>query len=279
MNRRQFIVDSGTYLLGQALVQRHGLLAAMPPSEITSSYSAEMPDMLAAFLTTKLNKLAASWDQRRSQLQTVSELQSRNMTVREDVLKMVGAFPVKSPLRATIVRSIDKPGYRIENVLFCSRPDFWVTANLYVPTTGKGPFPAVLSPCGHYALGRTLPQYQSAYISLVKSGFVVLAYDPIGQGERRQYWNPATNVSDIGGPVFEHSMMGQQLLLLGETLTGYMLWDGIRAIDYLLTRSEVDSARIGCAGHSGGGTITKFLTVVDDRIQCAAILEGGTSYA
>ena len=277
MNRRQFIVDSGACLLGSPLLQKYEAMGAMLAPEANRSYAEDMPDMLTAFLTTKLNKLSATWDRQRAQLQTVSELKKRNATVREDVLKMVGAFPEKSPLNSTTVHSIEKKGYRIENVLFCSRPDFWVTANLYVPTTGKGPFPAVLSPCGHYALGKTLPQYQSAYISLVKSGFVVLAYDPIGQGERRQYWNPTTNVSDVGGPVFEHSMMGQQLLLLGETLTGYMLWDGIRAIDYLLTRPEVDSARIGCAGHSGGGTITKFLTVVDERIQCAAILEGSTA--
>jgi dienelactone hydrolase len=279
MNRRKFMVESGAYLLGPPLLRRYGAVETMLPSEAKRSYSEELPDMLATFLTTKLNQLAANWDRRRAQLQTVSELRKRNATVRQDVLKMVGAFPPKSPLRSTTVRSTEKNGYRIENILFCSRPDFWVTANLYVPTTGKGPFPAILSPCGHYPLARMLPQYQSAYVSLVKSGFVVLAYDPIGQGERRQYWNPLTDVSEIGGPVFEHSMVGQQLLLLGETLTGYMVWDGMRAIDYLLTRPEVDPARIGCTGHSGGGTMTKFLAAVDDRVQCAAILEGGTANA
>ena len=276
MNRRRFIVESGACLLGAPLLRKYGIAETMLPLEPMRSYAEEMPDMLTTFLTTKLNRLAATWDQRRSELQTASKVEERNATVRQNVLKMVGAFPQRSPLRSTSVRSIQKSGYRIENVLFCSRPDFWVTANLYVPT-GVGPFPAILSPCGHYPLARMLPQYQSAYVSLVKSGFVVLAYDPIGQGERRQYWNPLTDVSDVGGPVFEHSMVGQQLLLLGETLTGYMLWDGIRAIDYLLTRSEVDPAKIGCAGHSGGGTMTKFLAVVDDRIQCAAILEGGTA--
>ena len=279
MNRRKFIVESGAYLLSPALLQRYGIVEAVPTSAAARSYAEEMPDMLSNFLTTKLNRLAATWGQERAQVRTADELQRRNATVRQDVLKMVGGFPPKSPLRATTVRSIQKDGYRIENVLFCSRPDFWVTGNLYVPTTAKGRLPAVLSPCGHYPLARMVPQYQSAYVSLVKSGFVVFAYDPIGQGERRQYWNSATGVTDVGGPVFEHSMVGQQLLLLGETLTGYMLWDGMRAIDYLLTRAEVDPERIGCAGHSGGGTLTKFLTVVDDRIQCAAILEGGTANA
>jgi len=277
MTRRRFFVESGASLLVPALMRRWGLTKSLLPQERERSYAEEMPDMLVAFLTRKLNGLAADWDQRRAQLQTASDLQQRNATVRQDVLRMVGAFPQKCPLRSSTVGSIDKEDYRIENVRFCSRPDFWVTGNLYVPTNRPGPFPAILSPCGHYPLARMVPQYQSAYISLVRSGFVVLAYDPIGQGERRQYWNPATGVTDVGGPVFEHSMIGQQLLLIGETLTGYMLWDGIRAIDYLLARAEVDGARIGCAGHSGGGTITKFLTVADDRIQCAAILEGGTA--
>ena len=162
--------------------------------------------------------------------------------------------------------------------MFQSRPDFWVTGNLYIPTTGKGPFPGIISPCGHYPLARMVPQYQTVYLNLVKSGFVVLGYDPIGQGERRQYWNPETNVTEVAeSPVYEHSMPGQLLLLLGENMTQYMVWDGMRAIDYLLTRPEVDGQKIGCAGHSGGGTLTKFISVADERVQCAAIIEGGTA--
>lgn len=279
MDRRTFIVESGAALLGPAVLRMSGLLSAPVAQDPARAYAEEMPDMLVSFLTGKLNRLASTWDEKRTSLRIAAALNQRNATVRENLLAMLGPFPQKSSLHARTVRSAEKDGYRVENVLFCSRPDFWVTGNLYVPTTGKGPFPAIVSPCGHYPLARMLPQYQSAYISLVKSGFVVLAYDPIGQGERRQYWDPATDATEVGGPVFEHSMAGQQLLLLGENLTGYMVWDGIRAIDYLFARPEVDPARIGCAGHSGGGTLTKFLTVADPRVQCAAILEGGTSNA
>jgi cephalosporin-C deacetylase-like acetyl esterase len=114
------------------------------------------------------------------------------------------------------------------------------------------------------------------YLGLVKEGFVVLAYDPVGQGERRYYWNPATNTNEIGGPVtWEHSLPGQLLLLIGQDLTHYRIWDGIRAIDYLLTRPEVDSQRIGCCGQSGGGTLTTFISALDDRVQVAAAHEGG----
>jgi cephalosporin-C deacetylase-like acetyl esterase len=112
----------------------------------------------------------------------------------------------------------------------------------------------------------------------VRSGFVVLGYDPIGQGERRQYWNPETGRVDVGGPTTEHSMAGQLLLLVGEDLTHYRIWDGMRAIDYLQTRPEVDGSRIGCAGHSGGGTLTMFISALDERVKAAVINEGGTGH-
>jgi cephalosporin-C deacetylase-like acetyl esterase len=121
------------------------------------------------------------------------------------------------------------------------------------------------------------PEFQSAYLNLVLAGFVVFGYDPIGQGERRQYWNPATNETEVGGPTTEHSMVGQILLMMGEDLTHHRVWDGMRAIDYLLTRKEVDPERIGCAGHSGGGTLTRFIAAIDERVKAAVINEGGTA--
>ena len=110
----------------------------------------------------------------------------------------------------------------------------------------------------------------------MNNGFVVLAYDPIGQGERREFWNPETKRNEIGGPVtWEHDMRGHLLFLLGENLTEYRIWDGMRAIDYLETRPEVDAKRIGCTGHSGGGTLTLYISSVDERVQCAVMNEGG----
>lgn len=285
MNRRKFIANSGAALFLPSALTRSGLAATGSSSSFwgssstDQSYAAEMPDMLESYLARKLTRLAEKWDRKRDLLRAAGDIEARNAFVREKLLLMLGSFPEWNPLRATTVKVAQKNGYKVENVMFCSRPDFWVTGNLYVPTSGGGPFPGIISPCGHYPLARMIPQYQSAYISLVKSGFVVLAYDPIGQGERRQYWNPATNITEVGGPVFEHSMPGQELVLLGQALTGYFVWDGMRAIDYLLSRPEVDSQKIGCAGHSGGGTMTKFISVVDPRVGCAAILEGGTANA
>ena len=275
MNRREFVVGSGASFFVPALLSAHGQVHAAP--RLDSSYAEEMPDMLMSYLLGKLNRLASIRDKKHALLRTAADFETRNRMVRENLLSMLGKFPQKGPLDARIVKTAQKDGYRVENVMFLSRPDFWVTGNLYVPTTGNGRYPALISPCGHYPLARMTPQYQSAYISLAKSGFVVLSYDPIGQGERRQYWNPVTGVTDVGGPVFEHSMAGQLLLVFGENLTNYLVWEGMRAIDYLLTRPEVDATRIGCAGHSGGGTLTKFIAAADPRVQCAAILEGGTA--
>jgi len=276
MNRRKFIFNTGAFVAGSSLLPLRGRTQSIAAARHPALYSDEMPDMLIAYLAKKQNALAAEWDKKRALLKTAAEVEARNAFVRAKVVQMLQGFPQKNPLNAVTVKTIEKDGYRIENVMFQSRPDFWVTGNLYVPTTGKGPFPGIISPCGHYPLARMVPQYQSAYISLAKSGFVVLGYDPIGQGERRQYWNPKTDITEIGpSPTYEHSMPGQLLLLMGENLTEYRVWDGMRAIDYLLTRPEVDAQRIGCAGHSGGATMTKFISVADERVRCAAIIEGG----
>ena len=241
------------------------------------SYAQQYPDMLLTLLSKRINDATARWDRERARVTTPVEIEERNRAVREKMIRMIHGLPQRNPLEPVTVSSFVRNGYRVENVMFQSRPNFWVTGNLYIPTTGAGPCPGVISPCGHYADARMNPEYQCAYINLALAGFVVLAYDPVGQGERRHYWNPSTNATEVGGATTEHSMAGQLLLLMGEDLTQYRIWDGMRAIDYLLTRKEVDAKRIGCAGHSGGGTLTRFIAAIDTRVQCAVINEGGTA--
>jgi cephalosporin-C deacetylase-like acetyl esterase len=271
-------LDRRTFLMGAGigLVQPLGL--AQQPAT-ARSYADQYPDMLIRYLSARLNALAARWDRERSKLRTAAAIEERNRFVREKFTGMIHGYPEKNALRPVVVRTLAREGYRVENVMFESRPNFFVTGNLYIPASGKGPFPAVISPCGHYPLARMQPDYQFVYLNLVKAGFVVLAYDPIGQGERRYYWNPRTGETESSlGPVFEHSMPGQLLLLLGENLSAYRIWDGMRAIDYLLTRPEVDQRKIGCAGHSGGGTLTLFISALDERVRCAVVNEGGTAH-
>jgi cephalosporin-C deacetylase-like acetyl esterase len=278
-NRRTFLKQSAALPLGLNLAPARLVAGAAQSPASTRPYSGEYPDVLLQHLARKLNALAAKWDQERSKIRTPSDLEARNRFVRQKAIEMIHGLPEKNPLEPVTVGVLHRDGYRVENVMFQSRPNFWVTGNLYIPASGTGPFPGIISPCGHSATARMYPAYQFTYMNLVKNGFVVLAYDPVGQGERRQYWNPQTNVNEIGGPVtWEHSLPGQLLLLLGQDLTHYRIWDGMRAIDYLLTRPEVDPKKIGCTGQSGGGTLTLFISALDERVQCAAVNEGGTRH-
>jgi cephalosporin-C deacetylase-like acetyl esterase len=267
-NRRQFLTQAtmASALRPALAMGREG------------SYAAEYPDMLVRYLANKTNALAAKWDAERERIRSGADVEARNHFVREKVREMMHGLPERTALEPVVTRVLKRDGYRIENLRFQSRPNFWVTGNLYVPA-GSGPFPAVISPCGHSAEARIYRPYQFMYQGLVRSGFVVLAYDPVGQGERRQFWNPLTRRNEIGGPVtWEHSLPGQLLLLIGQDLTNYRVWDGMRAVDYLLTRPEVDAQRIGCAGQSGGGTLTLFISALDERVKCAAVHEGGTRH-
>jgi cephalosporin-C deacetylase-like acetyl esterase len=276
-NRREFLAQAGSVVFGRRLLRAAVAAPQRSPAVSARSYSEDFPDMLLSHLAKKTNALAAEWDKVRSRIQAGADLEARNRFVREKMIEMLGGLPEPTPLNPIVTKVLERPGYRVENLMYQTRPNFWVTGNLYLPASGAGPFPGIISPTGHSDIGRMYPVYQLTYIDLVKSGFVVLAYDPIGQGERRQYWNPQTGQNEIGGPVtWEHDMPGHLLVLLGESLTQYRIWDGMRAIDYLLTRQEVDPKRIGCTGHSGGGTLTLFISALDERVLCAALNEGGS---
>ncbi|HZT69880.1 MAG TPA: acetylxylan esterase [Terriglobia bacterium] len=280
MDRRDFVKQAGILPLAVGLPGGSLAVPSGKPPQASAArlYSQMMPDMLVTYLTEKVNAMAAHWDQQRAQIRTPGQMEARNRFVRQKCIEMIHGFPKRNPLNPIIVKSFERDGYKVENLMYESQPDFWVTGNLYIPTSGSGPYPGIISPCGHYPTARGFPEYQAAYVNFARNGFVVLAYDPIGEGERRHFWNPMTHVNEIGGPVtWEHSLPGQLLLLIGEDLTHYRVWDGMRAIDYLLTRPEVDGKRIGCAGHSGGGTLTKFIAAMDERVACAAINEGGTA--
>jgi cephalosporin-C deacetylase-like acetyl esterase len=109
--------------------------------------------------------------------------------------------------------------------------------------------------------------YQVLNYNLVKKGMIIFAIDPPGQGEHVQYYDPAINFSSIGYSVIEHCYFGYQCFLSGSCAARYFIWDGIRAIDYLLTRKDVDPERIGVTGFSGGGTVTSYISAFDDRVK------------
>jgi cephalosporin-C deacetylase-like acetyl esterase len=226
------------------------------------------PRMLRAHLLAEAQK---AFDARRATvatLKTPGDVQKRQKELRAKFVAALGGFPEKTPLNSRVVCTDRRDGYRVERVIYESRPDHHVTANLYLPE-GKGPFPAVLMPIGHSAEGKAAESVQRGAILLATNGLAVLAYDPIGQGERRQL------LDDQGRPAIpastsEHTMAGVGALLVGRSTASYRIWDGIRGLDYLASRPEIDANRLGCTGCSGGGTLTSYLMALDDRIAVAA---------
>jgi cephalosporin-C deacetylase-like acetyl esterase len=201
-------------------------------------------------------------------LKTPQDLRKRQRELRAKFVAALGGFPDKTPLNARVVGTDQRDGYRVERVVYESRPDHHVTANLYLPA-GKGPFPAVLMPIGHSANGKADASVQRGAILLARNGLAALAYDPIGQGERWQLLNDQGKPA-IPSSTSEHTMAGIGALLVGRSTASYRIWDGIRSLDYLASRPEIDATRLGCTGCSGGGTLTSYLMALDDRVAVAA---------
>ena len=223
--------------------------------------------MLSTYLKAEAQKQFDARKKLVADLKTPEDVQKRQKMLRDQFIKALGGFPEKTPLNAKVVGTIDGKGYRIEKVIYESRPNHHVTANLYLPP-GKGPFPGVLLPCGHGNDGKASGTYQRICMLLATNGMAALCYDPIGQGERMQI------LGDMSKPIIsgttEHTMLDVGALLVGRCTASYRIWDGIRALDYLASRPEVDPKRLGCTGVSGGGTLTSYISALDDRIVCAA---------
>ncbi len=208
-------------------------------------------------------------DQEISKLSTRNDWLNRQQKVKDKLLDMVGPFPEKTPLNPRITGIIKKDGYRIEKIIYESMPEFYVTACLFIPDGLAGKAPAILNVIGHEQESFRAELDQVIILNLVKKGFIVLAIDPLGQGEHVQYFDPQIKFSSIGYSVIEHCYFGNQCFLTGASSARYFTWDGIRAIDYLVSRKEVDPERIGVTGFSGGGTVTSYLGAFDDRVKVA----------
>lgn len=205
-----------------------------------------------------------------SNLHSLSDWKQRQQSVKKTLMDIVGPFPLKTPLNARITKRIQKDDYTLENIIYESLPGFHVTSSLFIPNELKAKAPAIIYCSGHTTMGYRSPVYQHVILNLVKKGFIVFAYDPVGQGERLQYFDSQTGKSTVGGPTHEHSYPGAQTFITGSSEARYMIWDGIRAVDYLLTRKKVDPSRIGITGRSGGGTQSAYIAAFDERICAAA---------
>ena len=158
-------------------------------------------------------------------------------------------------------------GFRIEKLVFESLPGVYVTALVYVPDARRAT-PRGARACGHSANGKAY--YQALCQRLAARGYVVICWDPVGQGERSQFWDAAAQRSRYNLICGEHAVLGNLAYLAGANLARWEVWDGMRALDYLLTRPEVDPSRISITGTSGGGFQAAFIAALDPRINAAA---------
>lgn len=202
-------------------------------------------------------------------LQSVSGIKAYQQQLRTAYRQLLGTFPGKMPLQPTVTGILHQDGYRIEKVIYQSFPQHHVTASLYIPA-GNGPFPGVLLFCGHEAEAKATPSYQQTAILFARQGFVVLMIDPVSQGERHQLTDSTGQPLTRGGTT-EHTLLNTAASLVGSSVAAYELWDNERGLDYLLSRKEVDSVRIGCLGNSGGGTQTAYFMAFENRIKVAAV--------
>jgi dienelactone hydrolase len=229
-------------------------------------------------LTKQAEDLYDIRDNEIAKLKTRSDWQKRQQLVKDKLKQIIGVFPKKEALNPEITGVIQKDGYRIEKIIFEPVPGYYETGCLYIPDKLKGKAPAILNVFGHDQPAFREEYYQVIITNLVKKGMIVFAIDPLGQGEHVQYYDPKIGFSAIGYTVIEHCYFGNVCFLAGGSAAKHFIWDGMRAIDYLLTRKEVDPENIGVTGFSGGGTVTSYLMAFDERVKVAIPCSWPTTY-
>lgn len=203
-----------------------------------------------------------------TEIRTTADAGRRRQWVRAQLLEILGGLPdYQGPLNARITGRLTNASYTMEKVIFESLPHYFVTANLYRPNQ-PGRYPAVLMSAGHTTLGKTENHRMAA--NLAAKGFVALAYDPVGLGERMQAYDRRVGRGIAGCCANEHLQAGAQSILIGQSVARYFIKDAMRALDYLVSRPEVDPSRVGAAGCSGGGCLTTYIAALDPRVKAAA---------
>ncbi len=187
---------------------------------------------------------------------TREEWDARRSDIRKNLQQAFGAFPEKKcPLEPKVLSVLKRDGYSVEKLIFQTMPGVWMTASAYVPDK-PGKHPALLAVHGHWSGARLDPVLQKRCIGPAKLGYFVLAVDAFGAGER----GLTKNLGEYHG-----EMVAATLLPTGMTLAGLQVYENMRAVDYLLTRPEVDGKKIAITGASGGGNQTMYAGAWDER--------------
>lgn len=227
------------------------------------------PTMLQDYFMRRVRTTEIVGDARKFGLKSKEEVLEYQYEVRQALDTVFAARPRIVPLNERITGGFERAKYRVENVIFDTRANFPVTANVYLPKKLSGPAPCVLGVCGHSLDGKACNVYQAFCQGLATKGYVVMILDPIGQGERLVFPD-GKGGSRYGGTVGDHIQCANAQSLLGEWFGNWRVWDGQRALDYLLSRPEVDPAHVGLTGNSGGGTMTTMLLAADSRFTMGA---------
>jgi len=231
----------------------------------------EPATMMKQYWLGQVDAATRRWQESYEQRKTPEEIAVHQQRQREIMLAAFGRLPERTPLAPRITGTVTRQGYRIEKVVFQSQPQHYVTAHFYLPDPARhrAPYPGVVVPCGHARTAKGHDEYQSMGALLALNGMAALVFDPIDQGERQQHVGEGSSPELWGTRA--HSIVGVASILLGRNTATFLLWDSMRAVDYLQSRPEIDPQRIGATGNSGGGTQTSYLTALDDRIRAAAI--------
>jgi len=225
-------------------------------------------NMMNHYLRDEARRQFENWKARYEQIKTPEQIAEYQKRLRSKFLEAIGPLPERTPLNPRVTGVVYRNGYKAEKVIFESQPKHYVSAVLFLPDAKdhKPPYPGVLVPCGHSRDAKAYETYQTMGALLALNGMAALVFDPIDQGERSQL---LSQLPQLWGTK-AHTMIGVGSILLGRNTARFEIWDGMRGIDYLQSRPEVDPKRIGCTGNSGGGTQTSYLMSLDDRIIAAA---------
>jgi cephalosporin-C deacetylase-like acetyl esterase len=226
--------------------------------------------MITAYFRSETQKLA---DASLADVKSWDDWISRRETYRQQLHEMLGLDPLpeRTPLQAVVTGTLERDDFKVEKLYFQSRPHLYVTGNLYLPKKQTGRVPAILYVCGHSASkkdgvsfgNKTKYQHYGAWFA--QNGCVCLVIDTLQMGE----------IEGIHHGTYRENMWWWNAR--GYTPAGVEAWNSIRAIDYLVSRSEVDPGRIGMTGRSGGGAYTWYATALDDRINTAVPVAGITN--
>jgi hypothetical protein len=201
-------------------------------------------------------------------LKTQAEAEARKARTKATVLKLIGGLPLtRTPLAAKTFGVIQEDGFKVEKITYDSLPGYHVTANRLC-ADGEGTVSGVIVAPGHGLDGKI--GNRGFAVNLARAGMIVLAYDIVAEGERLQHYDPELGASKVGRPTGEHSLAAWQTAPVGDHVSRYFIWDAVRGLDYLAARPDVDAQRLGAFGCSGGGTMTAFLSALDERVKATA---------